>query len=70
MPEARWKGYIKDYNGSTMMQCIIHKDIDYVNISQTIRSQKDVFYLMLLTVSLVPHQQNFWDYDKEEIPWT
>ena len=21
MPEPRWKGYIKDYNGSTMMQC-------------------------------------------------
>lgn len=41
MPEARWKGYIKDYNGSTMMQCIIHKNIDYVNISQTIRNQKD-----------------------------
>lgn len=41
MPEARWKGYIKDYSGSTMMQCKIHKNIDYENISQTIKMQRD-----------------------------
>ena len=37
MPEARWKGFIKDYSGSTMMQCKIHKGIDYENISNTIK---------------------------------
>ena len=37
MQENRWKGYIKDYNGSTMMQCQIIKDIDYINISETLR---------------------------------
>lgn len=41
MPETRWKGYIKDYSGSTMMQCKIHKDIDYENISNTIKMQRD-----------------------------
>jgi histone acetyltransferase len=41
MPEARWKGYIKDYSGSTMMQCKIHKTIDYENISQTIKMQRE-----------------------------
>jgi len=41
MPEARWKGFIKDYNGSTMMQCQIVRDIDYVNISDTLRQQRD-----------------------------
>lgn len=39
MPEARWKGYIKDYSGSTMMQCKIHIGIDYENISSTIKKQ-------------------------------
>jgi hypothetical protein len=29
MPESRWKGYIKDYNGSTMMQCKIDRDIKH-----------------------------------------
>ena len=41
MSEPRWKGYIKDYNGSTMMQCRIIKDVDYVNISETLRKQKE-----------------------------
>lgn len=41
MPETRWKGYIKDYSGSTMMQCKIHKGIDYENISNTIKMQRD-----------------------------
>ena len=27
LPESRWKGYIKDYNGSTMMQCTIQRHI-------------------------------------------
>jgi histone acetyltransferase len=41
MPESRWKGYIKDYSGSTMMQCKIHKGIDYENISSTIKKQRE-----------------------------
>ena len=41
MPETRWKGYIKDYSGSTMMQCKIHKGTDYQNISNTIKAQRD-----------------------------
>lgn len=41
MPEGRWKGYIKDYNGSTMMQCQIVKDVDYSNISQILQLQKE-----------------------------
>ena len=42
MPESRWKGFIKDYNGSTMMQCQIVKDIDYIVISDTLQKQRDV----------------------------
>lgn len=42
MPEPRWKGYIKDYSGSTPMQCQIHPQIDYVNLSDTLHQQKDV----------------------------
>ena len=40
MPETRWKGYIKDYSGSTMMQCKIHNGIDYAEISNTIKEQR------------------------------
>lgn len=50
MPEPRWKGYIKDYNGSTMMQCQIVKDIDYVNISEILRQQRDSIISKILDV--------------------
>jgi histone acetyltransferase len=40
MPTERWKGYIKDYDGGTLMECYIHPFIDYSNISSLIRSQK------------------------------
>eukprot|EP00331_Platyophrya_macrostoma_P019097 CAMPEP_0176470454 /NCGR_PEP_ID=MMETSP0127-20121128/40463_1 /TAXON_ID=938130 /ORGANISM="Platyophrya macrostoma, Strain WH" /LENGTH=296 /DNA_ID=CAMNT_0017864747 /DNA_START=1 /DNA_END=891 /DNA_ORIENTATION=- len=40
IPLERWKGYIKDYDGGTMMECIIHPKIDYSNISNIIKQQK------------------------------
>jgi len=50
MPDQRWKGYIKDYSGSTMMQCKIHKNIDYENISQTIVKQRDFVLNKIMSV--------------------
>jgi histone acetyltransferase len=32
MIESRWKGYIKDYNGSTMMQCKIDREIKHETV--------------------------------------
>jgi hypothetical protein len=37
MVEHRWKGYIKDYNGSTMMQCKIERDIKNETFYEDIR---------------------------------
>lgn len=37
MPESRWKGYIKDYNGSTMMQCSIDRHIKHETLYQDIK---------------------------------
>ena len=37
MPSERWKGYIKDYDGGTMMECYIHPTIDYNIVSDTIK---------------------------------
>jgi histone acetyltransferase len=33
MPPSRWKGYIKDYDGGTLMGCYLNKMIDFLNIS-------------------------------------
>lgn len=42
MPAERWKGFIKDYDGGTFMECYIHPKMDYQNISSIIKSQKQV----------------------------
>ena len=41
MPSERWKGYIKDYEGGTMMECHVHPTIDYSKISEIIKRQKE-----------------------------
>lgn len=46
MPPERWKGYIKDYDGGTFMECYIHPSIDYCNISNIIKEQKNVLSLI------------------------
>ncbi|CAD8161559.1 unnamed protein product [Paramecium pentaurelia] len=40
MQPDRWKGFIKDYDGGTLMECYVHPIIDYGNISDLIREQK------------------------------
>ena len=40
MPQERWKGYIKDYEGGTMMECYVHPTIDYSRVSDIIKRQK------------------------------
>ncbi|TNV79552.1 hypothetical protein FGO68_gene3569 [Halteria grandinella] len=50
MPQGRWKGYIKDYNGSTMMQCQIVRDVDYVNISEILKQQRDAIIAKIKSV--------------------
>lgn len=40
VPPEIWKGYLKDYDGSTHMECLINPTIDYSEISSQIKSQK------------------------------
>lgn len=40
MNPERWKGYIKDYEGVTMMECHVHPTIDYSKVSDIINTQK------------------------------
>jgi uncharacterized protein YcgL (UPF0745 family) len=47
MTETRWKGFIKDYNGSTMMQCSIDRNIRHETLYTDIRKQKDVSFVNL-----------------------
>ena len=38
MNPDRWKGYIKDYDGGTLMECYIHPKVNYSAISQMIKA--------------------------------
>ena len=40
MPRERWVGYIKDYDGGTLMECYVHPTIDYTAVPEMIKTQK------------------------------
>ncbi|KAL4509276.1 hypothetical protein ABPG72_018207 [Tetrahymena utriculariae] len=52
MPQEKWKGYIKDYDGGTLMECYIHPYVDYANISQIIKKQKELLIERIKKLSL------------------
>lgn len=40
IPPVLYKGYLKDYEGSTLMECLLHKKVNYNNIVDKIRDRK------------------------------
>jgi histone acetyltransferase len=40
MPKDRWFGYIKDYDGGTLMECYIHPRLPYSSLPNMIEAQK------------------------------
>lgn len=42
MPRPNWFGYIKDYDGGTLMECTIHYQIDYLRITSMVHRQRKV----------------------------
>jgi len=56
MPAERWKGYIKDYEGGTMMECYVHPTIDYSKISEIIKRQKDFVIQKIKELSINNHR--------------
>jgi histone acetyltransferase len=41
MPRTRWHGFIKDYDGGTLMECFIHPKIDYLRIPAMLETQRE-----------------------------
>lgn len=44
LDEDKYKGYIKDYDGATLMECVIRPGIDYLNIPEMIKRQRARLY--------------------------
>ncbi|GMF25100.1 unnamed protein product [Phytophthora fragariaefolia] len=41
MARPNWYGYIKDYDGGTLMECTIHTQINYLRITSMIHKQRE-----------------------------
>ena len=52
----RWKGYIKDYEGGTLMECFVHPTIDYSRVSEIIKKQKEFVINKIKELSLNAHR--------------
>lgn len=48
MPRPNWFGYIKDYDGGTLMECTIHYQIDYLRITSMVHKQRKVRHDVVL----------------------
>lgn len=42
VPKSRYLGYIKDYEGATLMECELNPRIPYTELSHIIKRQKEV----------------------------
>lgn len=51
MPKERWDGFIKDYDGGTLMECSINHKVNYLNINGMIRQQRQEVYKRIKQVS-------------------
>ncbi len=43
----RWVGYIKDYDGGTLMECYIHPGMDYLNVPRVVAKQREFIYKVI-----------------------
>ena len=51
IPEEQYKGYIKHYDGGTIMDCYINKNIDFKNISTILKKQKEFIMNIIANVA-------------------
>lgn len=51
LDEKKFRGYIKDYDGGTLMECVIRPKIDYLNIPGMIKKQREAVYEKIKEIS-------------------
>lgn len=50
-PRDRWVGFIKDYDGGTLMECNISHLVDYLNLGDLIKKQRAAVHEQIKTIS-------------------
>ena len=51
MPKDRWLGYIKDYDGGTLMECYIQPNMDFMSTRDIVARQREYIYRRLRETS-------------------
>jgi len=51
MPVERWKGWIKDYDGSTLMECKINRRVNYLDLHGMVAAQREAVFARIKQVS-------------------
>eukprot|EP00741_Cyanophora_paradoxa_P022350 tig00021462_g21578.t1 len=54
LEKDKWFGYIKDYDGGTLMECVIYKCIDYLDIAGMVRKQRAALFEKLRRMNRAP----------------
>jgi histone acetyltransferase len=51
MERDRWLGFIKDYDGGTLMECKINQQVDYLNLPSIIAEQRECVFEKIKEIS-------------------
>lgn len=51
MPRDRWKGFIKDYEGGTLMECRINQKVNYLDIRRMVQQQREAVFEKIKGIS-------------------
>lgn len=51
LTREKWLGFIKDYDGGTLMECIIHRRIDYLKVPDMVGLQRKSIYDKIQEIS-------------------
>ena len=67
MPKEQYKEYIKDYDGGTLMEAEIDSKIDYSNLSEILKQQKDCIVKYSQKLLNVKRKHTFSEFEEELI---
>eukprot|EP01133_Synstelium_polycarpum_P000427 gene427-508_t len=51
LPREKWKGFIQEYDGGTLMECVVHPSVTYLDIPGMVNAQRDVLNRKIRTIS-------------------
>ncbi|KAN0040461.1 hypothetical protein ACTA71_008798 [Dictyostelium dimigraforme] len=51
LAKEKWKGFIQEYDGGSLMECVVHKNVTYLDIPTMVKAQRNVLNDKIRTIS-------------------